>query len=127
MKQKKLILVVEDEPALLWALSDKLGAEGFEVIQGTSGKQALDLAIEKKPDLILLDIMMPHVSGLEFLKQLKEDDWGKTVPVFMLTSFDDADIQQEAKDYGAEEYLIKKDWSLDQIIEKIKNRIGGDV
>jgi len=119
----KTVLVVDDDPSLLWVLGENIKKSGFDVIQAGDGNQALNIAMEKHPDLILVDIMMPQKSGLEFLQKLRQDEWGKTVPVFVLTSFD-ADVEAEARQYGIDEYLIKKDWLPEQITEKIKMRLG---
>ena len=83
----KKILIAEDEPAMLAALTDKFKREGCIVVQAENGEVALDLAAKEKPDIILLDILMRKKSGMEVLNDLRKgSDWGKTVPVIILTN-----------------------------------------
>jgi DNA-binding response OmpR family regulator len=123
-EEKKIILIAEDEPSLLGAISEKISQEGFSVIKTSNGEECLKEAIEKKPDLILLDIIMPKMDGIMVLKKLREDKWGKTVPVIMLTNLSSAGDVQKAMEYGAYDYLVKSDWSLDDLMKKVKERLG---
>ena len=122
-KKKALILVVEDERLLIKALGDKLRLEGFEVLEAHNGKEGLALAIEKHPDLILLDIIMPVMDGISMLQELRKDEWGKYASVLMLTNLTDADKTEESLKNGAFDYLIKADWKLGDLIIKIRTKI----
>lgn len=119
----KKILVVEDEPSLLGALQNKLTQEGFEYIEARNGQIGLEKALQEKPDLILLDIIMPVMDGLTMLNKLREDEWGKTAPVIVLTNLSDDEKVMEAVKQGSYDYLIKSNWSINEVISKIKDRL----
>src|SRR6266498_6092249 len=86
----KKILVVEDEKLIVNVLSQKFKKEGFSVFSAIDGLEGYKVALEKHPDLILLDIIMPRMDGLKMLSKLRTDPWGKTVPVVVLTNVDTA-------------------------------------
>lgn len=122
----KKILVVEDEPSLLGALNNKLIREGFFVLEARNGQVGLDLALKEKPDLILLDIIMPVMDGLTMLKKLREKkdgEWNKKVPVIILTNLSDDKNVMEAIKQESYDYLIKSDWSINEVIGKIKDKL----
>lgn len=125
----KKILIVEDEKIMLKALADKFITEGFEVIKAEDGKKGLKAALLEKPDMILLDILLPEMDGMEVLKKLRADKWGAQAKVILLTNVNDAEIVASGAQYGAGngevyEYLIKTDWTLDEVVGKVKNRLG---
>lgn len=120
--KNKTVLVVEDEKSYQNILSEKLKQESFSVIYAENGEDGYNIAIEYKPDLILLDIRMPVVSGLEMLKKLRSDEWGKTAEVIMLTTFDDAKSVSEAVDCGVVEYYVKTSITIDDLIKKVKEK-----
>jgi len=128
--KKILILVVEDEKILIRTLEERLAAEGFEVTKAYDGDQGLQLALIEHPDLILLDILMPNVDGLEMLKKLREDAWGKYAPVIILTNVKDTETMAKGMGIGMDglnntyEYMVKTDWSLDAIIGRIRERLN---
>lgn len=101
---KKKILVVEDEISVLRFLKHSLEASDFSVIEATSGQEALNRAIESKPDIIILDYGLPDLSGLEVLKSIRE--WSK-VPIIFLTARDSEEDKVEILDNGADDYLTK--------------------
>ena len=78
-QQNKKILIVEDEEDMLRALVDELGHEGFETLEAKNGKEGLSIALKERPDLILLDILMPEMDGMAVMKHLRGDVWGKKV------------------------------------------------
>lgn len=118
------ILVVEDELILLQALAEKLKSEYYEVVEAHDGQEGLTKALKEHPDLILLDIIMPIMDGMTMLNKLREDEWGRTVPVIILTNLSGGDQVAEALGKGVYHYLIKSDWTLDQLVQKIKERLG---
>lgn len=120
MKQKRKILIVEDETSLINILEDKFSSEGFEVLKANNGQIGLDKALSDFPDLILLDIAMPVMDGLEMLKLLREDKRGNAMPVIILTNYGDMEKFNQAKDLGATDYLVKADWGMKNIVEKVK-------
>jgi len=121
--KKQTILIVEDELPLLKVYADRFSDEGFLVLKANNGQEGLDLAIKEKPDLILLDILMPVMDGLTMMQKLRENTtWGKTVPIMLLTnlSADEKKIKKIINENGPAYYLVKLDWSLSAIIEKAK-------
>ncbi len=120
MSDKKKVLIIEDEPSLQGALEAKLAHEGYAVVSAKNGEEGLQTALSEKPDLILLDIIMPHMDGLHMLKQLRKDPWGKSVHVMILTNIQEPEKISEAAEQGAYEYLVKSDWTLEDLLKKIK-------
>jgi len=104
---KRKILVVDDEINILKAVSDLLTASGYEVITAMDGKAGIELAGKVKPDLILLDIMMPKVSGMELLKRLKSKEDSLHVPIIILSAKSDVDTLSEALWNYADKYITK--------------------
>ena len=120
----KKILFVEDESALQKTFDDVLRQEGYEIVPALDGEIGLSLAKSTKPDLILLDLILPKLNGFEVLKRLKEDKETKEIPVIVLTNLEDmADIER-ALELGATTYLVKANYSLKEVIEKIKKTVG---
>jgi two-component system alkaline phosphatase synthesis response regulator PhoP len=124
MENSKLILIVEDEEPIVRVLTDKLQREGYKVISAPDGKQGLAMALEHKPDMILLDIVMPIMDGISALKALRQDAWGKDVEVMILTNLTDPAKNAEAIEKGVFEYLIKTDWDLVEVINKVRERLA---
>lgn len=123
MNNQKTILVIEDELSLSTALSDKLSREGFFILDAKNGQDGLNSALKNHPDLILLDIVMPVMDGMTMLKKLREDPWGKTVKVIILTNLTDGERVEEAVTHHSYEYLVKSDWKIEDISEKIKKEL----
>lgn len=120
----KKILIIEDESVLQKTFGDLLSAEGYEVISALDGEDGLKMAKVKKPDLILLDLILPKMHGLEVLKQLKEDSETKDIPVIILTNLEGTDDVEKALELGATTYLIKASYTLKEVLSKIKQVLG---
>ncbi|MBN1779145.1 MAG: response regulator [Candidatus Buchananbacteria bacterium] len=116
---KKKILIVEDELPLRRALVDKLTREGFLILEAENGKVGLNLALTKKPDLILLDIIMPVMDGMTMLKKLRKDARGKNARVMILSNLSDVKKIHESIIQGSYDYLIKTDWKIEDVVTKI--------
>lgn len=123
MNEKKSILIIEDELPMLRALSDKFSREGFEIFEAKDGKEGLETALIKRPSLIILDIFMPVMDGKVMLGKLREDEWGKTVPVIILTNLnpDDKTLDELMKN-GPSSYFIKSKWKLEELVDKVKQQ-----
>lgn len=121
---KNKILVVEDEPSLRGALSDKLTLEGFTVLEAKDGEEGLEIALRDQPDLILLDVIMPKMDGMTMLKKLQESAWGKKAKVIMLTNLNDLDKVSEALMRGSYDYLVKSDWKIDDVVARVRQRLN---
>ncbi len=121
MPKNKTILIIEDEKSLRGALVDILLLKEFVTLEAKNGKEGLEFALEKHPDLILLDLIMPEMDGQTFLKKLREDAWGKKVPIIILTNLSETNKQSAAQVASHEPtlYLIKSDWKLHDIVDKI--------
>lgn len=118
------VLIVEDDKALSNVLTDKLKNEGFFVLTAKNGEEGLKIGFKEKPDLILLDVIMPKMNGLKMLKLLRENQWGKTVPVLLLSNDDDPEHIRETLKDNATDYLIKSDWELEDVIKKIQETLN---
>ncbi len=119
---KGKILVAEDDAVLRDLFVKKFGMEGYDIVTAEDGEQALRLAAEYKPDLMLCDIHMPKADGFQVLKELPRAL--RTFPIIMLTNFDQADFKLRAQELGADDYFVKKDMtirSLVQMVEKHKH------
>lgn len=119
----KKILFIEDEQALQKTLGEYLRKEGFEVISALDGEIGLRLSKKVKPDLILLDIILPKMDGLEVLRKLKEEKETKEIPVIILTNLETLEEVQKALELGATTYLVKANYSLNEVVEKIKGAL----
>lgn len=122
--QKKIILVVEDEEPMQLVLRDVLKVEGYDVLEAKNGIEGLELALKEHPDLILLDILMPKMDGLEMLKNLRTDEWGRKVPVIVLTNLSDNEDIAKAVEDDVFEYFVKTDIRIDEVIQRIRDKIG---
>ena len=103
----KKILVCDDEPYILMALTDAVEMEGYECVTAINGREALQKARETLPDLIMLDIMMPFMDGFEVCRELKADASTRDIPVIMLTAKSQQVDIQKGKDAGADDYITK--------------------
>ena len=122
--RKKKILVVDDDDIIRNSISDDLKFQEYLVNEAKDGEEGLRLALVEKPDLILLDIMMPKMNGLEVIQKLREDAWGKRVPVIIISSLNTSDeILNEIIKNSPTYYIMKKDWDLKDLANKIKNAL----
>lgn len=122
-QEKKKILVIEDDRSLQNALVEIVGQEGFESESALDGEEGLAKIKTFKPDLILLDIILPKKDGFEVLAEIKKDEAIKNIPVLILTNLEEVDNVQKALDLGATNYMVKSDFSLKDVVEKIRAAI----
>ena len=120
----KRILFIEDESALQKAFGDILKQEGYEMISALNGEEGLKLAKTEKPDLILLDLILPKLHGFEVLEKLKADEETKDIPIIILTNLEGTDDIEKALKLGATTYLVKASYTLEEVIEKVKKALG---
>ena len=122
---KKLgtILIVEDELPIMNVLTNKLTHEGYNVLQAPNGKIGLDMALKKKPDLVLLDIIMPVMDGITVLNQLRQDNWGKNAKVIILTNLSGDKKLREQLNVIGNDFLIKSDWKIEDVVRKIQDKL----
>ena len=117
------ILAIDDENDVLLVVKMALQNEGFDVLTAGNGLDGLELAREGKPDLVLLDVMMPKMDGFEVLRQLKEDDATAYIPVIMLTGLSDRQRIQQALVSGTVYYIVKP-FEVDDLIAKIRTTLN---
>ena len=113
------ILIVEDDDILYKVLQEKFEDQNFDVAIAKEGDQVIPMAKKFKPDIIILDILLPKIGGVEVLSYLKSDDELANIPVIALSDVDDEKIIKEILILGAVEYLVKTDHPINEVIEKI--------
>lgn len=115
----KKILIIEDDKFLRELISRKLGNEGFETLEAVDGEEGIKKIKEEKPDLILLDLILPSIDGFEVLSRMKEEP--NAIPVIILSNLGQKEEVEKGLKMGAVDYLIKAHFTPGEIIEKIKN------
>lgn len=123
-KNKKLIIVAEDDLYYANIYKVKLAKEGYEPIVVGNGEWALKFARERKPDLMILDLVMPIKDGFETLKEIRADEKLKDLKVLVLSSLGQEEDIKRAKELGANGYLVKTDIAINDLMEKIKEQVG---
>jgi len=119
--QKTKILIIEDDFFIRELYERQFTKEGYLILSSEDGPSGLLAASQEKPDLILLDIMLPKLNGLDLLRTLKAKDETKNIPVILLTNLGQESVIKEGFELGAESYLIKSAYTPSQIIDEIKN------
>jgi two-component system phosphate regulon response regulator PhoB/two-component system alkaline phosphatase synthesis response regulator PhoP len=114
------ILIVEDDKFLRDLLSRKLQEEKFEIVTAIDGEEGIKKTNEEKPDMVLLDLILPSINGFEVLKKVKENPKTSAIPVIILSNLGQREDVERALNGGAKDYLIKANFTLDEILEKIK-------
>ncbi len=121
MDKQKTILVAEDDQLYASVYQNKLGKEGFNVVLAVNGVEALKKTKELKPDLVLLDLIMPEMDGFTALEKMKADPETKKIKVIVMSNLgQDSDIKR-AKELGAEEYFVKASISIQDLVNKIRD------
>jgi two-component system phosphate regulon response regulator PhoB len=125
-EQNKKILVVEDELDMRQALAESLKHEGFGVLEAANGGEGFEEAVSRRPDLIILDILMPKVGGMEMLKRVREyNEWGRKVPIIMLTNLSaDERIMKGIVEDQPSYYFVKSDWKIPDVVEKVRELLA---
>lgn len=125
MTDTKRILIVEDEEGMSLALTDALTKQGYEVSTVGDGNAGLAAAQKEHPDLIITDLKMPEMDGLEMIDVLRKDSWGKTAKVIILSNVSDLESLQKAMEHGTFHYMVKGDSSMADILAAVKKQIEG--
>jgi len=123
-ERNKKILIVEDLPETIKLLAEKFNLEGFDVLEASNGEDALKIALSEQPDIILLDIVLPKMDGLTMFKKLRKEEKGKNIPVIILTILSDAEKIDEALRAGVFTFLVKTEWTLDDVVKKVKETLA---
>ncbi|HEX7456245.1 MAG TPA: response regulator [Candidatus Nanoarchaeia archaeon] len=125
-EDKICVLLIEDEKEVAELYKLKLTLDGYEVVIAEGGQEGLDKAFKLKPELIFLDIKMPEMDGFEVLKKLRESQETKDTPVVILSNFDEQDMVEKGLTLGANEYLIKSQFTPEEISSKVRDWVGED-
>ncbi len=123
-EQTHKLLLVEDDDGLANVYQMRLEAEGFTVKRVPNGEDALAAALEFRPDLILLDVMMPKVSGFDVLDILRNTPETANVKVIMLTALSQDSDKEKAESLGADDYLVKSQVVIADVVERVKHHLG---
>jgi two-component system phosphate regulon response regulator PhoB len=124
MDEKKRILLVEDDTSLAAVYESRLQLEGFDVKLVNNGELALSAALEYKPDLILLDAMMPKISGFDVLDILRNTPETTNIRVIMLTALSQPKDKERAEQLGVDEYLVKSQVVINDVVERVRHHLG---
>ncbi len=120
MVNEKVIVIIEDEKMLAEMYGDKLKRSGFKIYSALDAEEGLELIKEIKPNLVLLDILLPRENGVSLLAKVRKVAEIASVPVIVFSNYDDGDTKKQAGDLGAKEYLIKTNYTPQEIVEKIR-------
>lgn len=122
--QKKKILLVEDDMALSAVYRSRLEVEGFDVREANNGEDALSATVEYHPDLILLDVMMPKISGFDVLDILRNTPETANVRIIMLTALSQPKDKERAESLGVDDYLVKSQVVIGDVVARVKHHLG---
>ena len=125
-KNKKILVIeeVEDDDTLRDVLYDNFTSSGFKVLRARDGMEGLSMARKERPDLILLDLLLPKMGGIDMLRKLREDPKNKNIPVIIFSNYSDNDKIASAMELGANDYLVKSNWKLEDVMQKVKEKLG---
>lgn len=123
MAKKKKILIIEDDSFVVKVFLERLQDEGFEVAVATNGEEGLRMTRAEKPDLVLLDLILPQMNGFDYLRKVKKDSQSRKIPVLILSNLGQDEDVSLGKKLGAVDYLVKTSHPLRSVVEKIKKYI----
>ena len=118
------ILIVEDDPILGRMYAEKFKSEGYDVVTAQNGESGLEIAKQGNLDVILLDVMLPRMSGIDLLEELKKDPQGKNINVIALTNLADQSEKDRAVALGVKDYLVKAMQTPEQVVNKVNSLLG---
>lgn len=118
------IAIIEDDQVISQMYRMKFEADGFEVQLAENGEHGVELVKVFKPDIILLDIKMPHMDGSEALARIRAQDWGKTIPVIVLTNLGEEEAPKSLRALGIHSYIVKADLTPRQVVSRVKEALG---
>lgn len=121
---KKTILLVEDDTFLVNMYKAKFENEGFNLLTAGDGEEGLKLALEEKIDLLILDLMLPKMSGIDMLAKFRKSEKGKNIPVIVLTNLTQEEESDELFKLGIKEYFVKANLTPGQLVEKVRTHLG---
>lgn len=117
---KKLVLIIEDEEKMVRILESRIARGGFDIEVARNGQEALDFCLKQKPDFVLLDLLLPGLSGMEFLRQIRKIYDQDKLPILVLTNLVDDHLMREARELGTINYFVKSNTKLADVVEIIE-------
>ena len=117
------IAIIEDDPTISQMYRMKFESDGFEVRLAANGQIGVEVVEKFQPDIILLDLQMPEMNGTEALRHIRSKDWGKTIPVIVLTNLGEEEAPREIKERGVHSYIVKANLTPRQVVEQVKSAI----
>lgn len=118
------IAIIEDDPTINQMYRMKFEADGFEVQLADDGKRGVSLVESFNPDIILLDLQMPHMNGAEALAEIRSHDWGKDTPVIILTNLGVEEAPKSLQTLNIHSYIVKADLTPRQVVSRVKEALG---
>lgn len=118
------IAIIEDDPVISQMYRMKFEADGFEVQLANNGKRGVAMVEAFTPDLILMDLQMPEMGGAEALGIIRKNEWGKSIPVIILTNLGQEESPKEIKDLGIHSYIVKAELTPRQVVQRVKEALG---
>jgi len=126
MLEEKVVLVVDDDLTLLEMYVERIKAEGAIVVEARDGEEALERIGETKPNIIMLDIMMPKMNGFDVLKKIKSDPETASIPVIILTALSDDQKKKQGMELGADDYIVKAETLPVDVVAKITKLLSSE-
>lgn len=117
------IAIIEDDPVINQMYRMKFEADGFEVYMADDGKRGVEIVKSVKPDIILLDLQMPVMNGVEALTEIRSQDWGKNIPVLILTNLGEEEAPREIKNLNITSYIVKAALTPKQVVARVKQAL----
>lgn len=114
------VLIIEDDESIRELYYDALSAGGMEAQKAATGEEGVKLALEKQPKVILMDIMLPDISGHEAVTKIRQDNWGKTAKIIFLTNRTDAEDVVIAIEQGSEDYIVKAHTEVKELVNRVR-------
>ena len=124
MTENKKVLIIEDDKFLAKMLARMLESKNIQVSMATTGQEGFTKTIDVRPDLVLLDIMLPDIDGFEILKKIKANDALKNIPVMVMSNLGQPEDINQAKNLGAVDHLVKSDLGLDEVVDKVSSQLN---
>ena len=118
------IAIIEDDAVISQMYRMKFEADGFEVELANNGKRGVAMVEHSKPDIILMDLQMPEMGGTEALGIIRKNEWGKDIPVIILTNLGQEESPKEIKDLGIHSYIVKAELTPRQVVQRVKEALG---
>lgn len=118
------IAIIEDDQVISQMYRMKFEADGFDVQLADNGKQGVAMVKDFAPDIILLDLQMPNMNGAEALAEIRSNDWGKQIPVIILTNLGEEEAPKSLRSLGIHSYIVKADLTPRQVVAHIKEALG---